>query len=222
MATTHKHYTDLSDLELIDLILDSDEDAAYVLINERCASTIRFHILRYYDSVDNDKITEIASEVYMSLKGKDGKWRKLRSFKRRSSFATWINTVISRIVLKQKIEGKKKGLEGTTVSIEEKVGIATLRQPELSENIRHIMLLEAISRLKDEEQRFVLIKELDGHSPTEIAQLLNQKRQLEQQQRKRNGRMVIITPGFVYTTKSRALKEVKQIMEQLKREWDEN
>ena len=56
------------------------------------------------------------------------------------------------------------------------------------------MLLEAISRLDDADYRFILVKQLEGYKPYEIAILLERKRRAENRLPMRNGEEVILTP----------------------------
>ena len=82
-----------------------------------------------------------------------------------------------------------------------------------------VMLLEAISRLEEPDYRFILIKQLEGYKPFEIAVMLEEKRRAENRLSKRNGQEVIPDAEYIHMIKGRALKKVKTIIEQIKVEW---
>ena len=89
-----------------------------------------------------------------------------------------------------------------------------------------VLLLEAISCLEDEDDRFILLKELEGYSPKELSQMLAEKWRKRGQIKIRkvpntsdgSVKEVIPTVGYIYTRKSRVLKEVSTIMNELKKE----
>jgi hypothetical protein len=83
------------------------------------------------------------------------------------------------------------------------------------------MILEAINRLDNEDYRFILIKELEGYNHKEIAEMMAIKRKEEQKVTFYNGKIVIPDAHYVDMNKARALKEVKVIVEQIKKEWYE-
>ena len=223
MKPTPISYEELSDAELIDLILHGNEEAAVYLIHSRHTNIVQYHVWRYYHRMDRDLIQDFTNDVYADLKGGEPPWRKLRGFAGRSQFKTWLSKIVSHIVLNAKIAEEKKGLEGKKVSIEETPRANRLAESSSQEeNSQRVMMLEAIARLEDEEQRFVLIQLLEGYSPEEIAAMLQRKREQQGIKRKRHGEDVVITPGFVYTKKSKGLQAVKLIIEQLKKEWYEN
>lgn len=60
------------------------------------------------------------------------------------------------------------------------------------------MLMEAINRFDNEDYRFILIKELEGYSAREIAQLLGQKRIDENRLKKRSdGSSITLLPQIM-------------------------
>ena len=82
--------------------------------------------------------------------------------------------------------------------------------------------MEAINRLKNDDYRFILIKELEGYSHKEIAEMLIIKRKEENKRTFYKGKEVVPDATYVDMNKARALKEVKAIVEQIKKEWYEN
>ncbi len=89
-------------------------------------------------------------------------------------------------------------------------------------NPKLIMILEAISRLENEDYRFILIKELEGYNHTEIAQMMAEKRKQENIVTYYGGEIFVPSARYVDMTKARALKEVKKIVNQVRKEWYEN
>ena len=78
-------------------------------------------------------------------------------------------------------------------------------------------MLEAIGQLGRSDYRFVLLKELEGYTPEEIARMLGEKWKKENRVPVRKGKEVEPTAAYVYMIKARALKEVKIIVERIKR-----
>ena len=87
------------------------------------------------------------------------------------------------------------------------------------ENQNKVMLLEAISRLDDADYRFILVKQLEGYKPYEIAILLERKRRAENRLPMRNGEEVIPDAEYIHMIIGRALTKIKTIIEQIKKEW---
>lgn len=90
------------------------------------------------------------------------------------------------------------------------------------ENPNLVMLMEAINRLEKDDYRFILIKELEGYNHKEIAQMMVAKRKKENKVTFYNGKIVVPDARYVDMNKAKALKEVKAIVEQIKKEWYEN
>lgn len=115
------------------------------------------------------------------------------------------------------------GLGGKDVSIEingEDKPLPELR-PE-PENQKLVMLMEAINRLENDDYRFILIKELEGYNHKEIAEMMVAKRKQDNKVTFYKGKIVVPDAHYVDMNKSRALREVKAIVEQIKKDWYEN
>ena len=94
-------------------------------------------------------------------------------------------------------------------------------EPEVG-NQKLVMLMEAINRLENDDYRFILIKELEGYNHKEIAEMMVAKRKKENKVTFYDGKIVVPDAHYVDTNKARALKEVKAIVEQIKKDWYEN
>ena len=75
------------------------------------------------------------------------------------------------------------------------------------------MLLEAIGKLKDEDQRFAILKRLEGYKSKEIADMLKIKWQKYGIVKYNNDNEVVVPDeGYVNVQVQRAKKELKIIM----------
>ena len=203
-------YANLSDREIIDSIITKphNEEAAAYLLYERYTPKFKklcFDIYGtcevYYDCVD---------DLFLFLKGKNLDWDKLRSFEWRCKFSTWIGITASRrfIEIKPLLIGK----------IEEPLSIDECSSFEKDEEsyerrMRKVMLMEAIMQLEDADQKFVILKTLDGYDSSEIALLMAEKWRNEGIVRHDNkGNAVVPSAGYVDVRRQRAKAELKRIL----------
>lgn len=213
-----KPYKDFSDKEIVNLIIAGNEEAMLYLLYDRYEKDLKFYAWRYYDSLAY--LEDLISDLYTQFKGKNGDWQPLKSFQWRSSFRTWFCSVASHLFLEKKKELIDLG--GKDSSIEINNGEDPMPEPKperVNQNL--VMILEAINRLDNEDYRFILIKELEGYNHKEIAEMMAIKRKEEQKVTFYNGKIVIPDAHYVDMNKARALKEVKVIVEQIKKEWYE-
>lgn len=214
--TSHT-YIALTDKQLVGLVLnEGNEEALLFLIFERYERKLKFYTYRYYDSLEYYE--DLCNELYLHLKGKDGDWSVLRSFQWRSSFATWFSLVASHLFWKKRDELIGRGDDFD--SKREGEGEQPIPEPPVEpENEKRVMLLEAISRLKDEDYRLIIIKELEGYNHKEIAEMLVEKRKCDGKVTRYRGEVVVPDARYVDMNKARALKEIKAHVEQIKQEW---
>lgn len=212
------NYTTLPDKKLVALILDGNEDAGMHLVYVKYDKDIDYHILRYYDNLlFKDDLTNY---LYIQVKGTKGDWSPLRSFQWRCTLRTWFNSVASHLFLEKKKELIGLGNISTSIDTPEGANVAKRIIQDENKNANLVMLMEAINRLENEDYRFILIKELEGYKPKEIAQLLGKMRIDEARLKKRSdGSSITPTADYVYMIKNRAVKEVKVIVEQVRKEW---
>lgn len=213
-------YAVLTDRQLVNLVLDEgNEEALLYLIYERYERKLKFYTYRYYDSLEYYE--DLCNELYLHLKGKDGNWSVLRSFQWRSSYATWFSLVASHLFWKKRDELISHSDDFD--SKREEDGEQPIPEPPIEpENEKRVMLLEAISRLKDEDYRLIIIKELEGYNHKEIAEMLVEKRKCDGKVTRYRGEVVVPDAHYVDMNKARALKEMKAHVEQIKQEWYEN
>ncbi len=190
-------------MELVAVVLDGDEDAMLYLMYERYYDDLRFYAWRYYGNLEY--LEDLVNYLYLQFKGKNADWQPLRNFQWRCSFRTWFCSVASHLFL------EKKSDLMVYDELEE--------QDQEPENEKAVMLMEALSRLKNDDYRFVLIKELEGYNHKEIAEMLGENRKRENRTHTYNGQTVVPNAQYVDMVKSRAVKELKAIVKQVIEEW---
>lgn len=212
-------YSKLSDAEIVSLAIEKgNEEALTYLLYEKYYRRFCFLANRYYGTLFY--LEDLIIELYLRLKGQKGDWKVLNSFQGKSSFETWLCRVASNLFLEKRPE--LIGFVERTVSIDGTDNNGTVKEPAPDENIEEVLLLEAINRLENEEYKFILLKELEGYSPAEIAKMLTEQRRKEGRMKYRSnkdGKEIIPTADYIYMIKSRALKEVSDIMNLLEKEW---
>lgn len=215
----YKSYKDMTDKEIVDLIIAGNEEAMLYLLYDRYESDLKFYAWRYYDSLAY--LEDLINYLYIQFKGKRGDWQPLKSFQWKCKFRTWFCSVASHLFLEKKDE--LIGLGGKDGSIVVNGGDKPLPEPEPEAgNQKLVMLMEAINRLENDDYRFILIKELEGYNHKEIAEMMVAKRKKENKVTFYDGKIVVPDAHYVDMNKARALKEVKAIVEQIKKDWYEN
>lgn len=208
-ALTSK-YARLTDREIINRIITKpfNEEAAAYLLYERYSPKFRKLCLDIYGTCD--VYYDCVDDLFIFLKGSNLNWDKLRSFEWRSKFSTWIGKTASRrfIEIKPLLIGK----------IEEPLSIDECSSFEKDEEsyerrMRKVMLMEAVGQLKDADQKFVILKTLEGYDSSEIALLLARKWRNQGIVRYDNsGNVVVPSAGYVDVRRQRAKAELKRIL----------
>lgn len=215
----HKSYRDMTDKEIVDLIIAGNEEAMLYLLYDRYENDLKFYAWRYYDSLAY--LEDLINYLYIQFKGKKGDWQPLKSFQWKCKFRTWFCSVASHLFFEKRDEliglGGKDGSKGTDG------GDKPMPEPTPEpENQKLVMLMEAINRLENDDYRFILIKELEGYNHKEIAEMMVTKRKKENKVTFYKGKIVVPDAYYVDMNKARALREVKAIVEQIKKDWYEN
>lgn len=216
---SNTRYKTMSDKDIVDLVVEGNEEAMLYLIYDRYDCDVKFYAWRYFGSFAF--LEDLISDLYLQFKGKKGDWQPLRSFQWRCSFRTWFCSVTSHLFIEKRKEliGLGTGKDSIVVSG------AKLPDPEPEkerENHKLVMILEAISRLENDDYRFILVKELEGYDHKEIAEMLVAKRKKENKVSFYRGKIVVPDAHYVDMTKAKAIREVKTIVEQIKKEWYAN
>lgn len=214
------NYTKLTDLEIRDLIINGNEEAVLYLIHDRYAKDIRNKAMSIYKTLYY--IDDLNQILYMHLKGNNADWQTLMTFKNKSSFKTWfIYSVVTNLFLEKRelLIGSDKfhNLIKETDSDNQIPDTVSDQEKE-----KLTMVLEAIGRLKNDEYRLILIKELEGYKHDEIAKMIAEKRKKENKVATYRNELVIPNAQYIDMIKARAVKEVKIIVKQIEKEWYEN
>ena len=209
----------MTDKEIVNLIIAGNEEAMLYLLYDRYENDLKFYAWRYYDSLVY--LEDLINYLYIQFKGKNGDWQPLKSFQWKCKFRTWFCSVASHLFLEKRDEliglGGKDGSKGTDG------GDKSLPEPKPEpENQKLVMLMEAINRLENDDYRFILIKELEGYNHKEIAEMMVAKRKKENKVTFYKGKIVVPDAHYVDMNKARAIREVKAIVEQIKKDWYEN
>ncbi len=197
------NYKNLSDRQIVDAVLTiphNEEAAAYLLYN-RYAPLLH----KIYAQLTDDKTwyDDCVNELFLHLRGNNGSWHALSGFEWRCTFGSWLKGVARNKfieVLPKLIENQGQNLsidndsdnpEQPTIQLPDH-GIEDYERQQLK-----ILLMEAIGQLKDDDQRFVILKRLQGYNSKEIAVLL-QKRWQKHGIQKYNNKHELVIPDAAY------------------------
>lgn len=214
-------YSNLSDRELVDKIIDvpHDEDAAAYLINTRYVPLLR----KIYGKVFNNNLSwyeDCLQDLFVFLKGADMHWNKFRTFEWKCKLGTWLDrTAYHRFVERKPF---LIGMPDNTVFIDEdstdgrQLQLPDMGVQEYEKREREVLLTEAIGMLKDPDQKFVVLKRLQGYDSREIA-LLMQKRWEKHGIVKYNNKNQRVVPNAAYVDvrMQRAKDNLRDILRKL-------
>lgn len=215
----HQQYKDFDDRHLIEMVLSGNDEAMLFLIFEKYFPLLKKLCIRYYDSAYY--LEQLQVELLIHLKSNN--WRIIRNFGWRSSFGTWLGVVAGNLFIEKMHE--LIGISKYTISIGEdgEEGEINIHEPEPphENDMREILLIEAIQQLKDKDQRFIILREFEGYTPKEIAQQLENYRRKEHRLKTRivNGQKeeIIPTAEYVHMLKGRAKENICNIIKELKK-----
>jgi RNA polymerase sigma factor (sigma-70 family) len=200
-----ENYISLTDLELVSCIItDGNEEAFIYLLYQKSYARLTSIVWNTYG--DTFFLNDLMNELYIHLKKNN--WKALRTYEGKAQLTTWIYRVASNLFHeKQKllIDFSEK-----TVTLEK--GILPPENETLSpEQLdRLVELYDAIARLANDDYKFVLLKELEGYHPDEIAEQLTNVR-IEENRLTDNKS---VTVANVYNIKKRAINKVALMIKQ--------
>ena len=215
------NYFGLCDEKIINLIVNipHDEKTAAYLIHQK------YHPLLFsiYKRVFDNNLSwyeDCLSDFFIYIKGTDLDWHKLVTYERKSTFGAWLSrTAYNRFIyIKPSLVGNGK----VTVSLDNKSESKRVIQiPDTPDSLydnREIynLMIEAIGLLKDPDQKFVILKRLQGYNSKEIAQLM-QKRWEKHGIVKYNNKnqKVVPTAAYVDVRMQRAKDNLEIILKKL-------
>lgn len=210
-------YSKLSDKQIVDRVLAEphDDEAVAYLLHDRYTPLI-YHLYHCF-TADDTWFDDCVDELFIHLKGKEPAWNTLALFEWRSTFGYWLRRTAYtkfREILPKLIENG-----GNNVSIDKDypqqplVQLSDGDKESEERRMNKVMLMEAIGRLKDDDQRFVILKRLEGYRSKEIAELLKLKWEKHGIVRYNNDHEVVVPDaGYVDVHTQRAKKELKKLM----------
>lgn len=209
-------YSNLSDRQIVEKILAEphDEEAAAYLLHDRYAPLL----LNLYGRLTSKDIwyDDCVDELFMHLKGKDCSWRSLANFRWESTLGVWLREVAWGKFCD--ILPKLIGNSHLTVSIDNdapnmpKVQLPDGGEDSYNRTQRKINLLDEISLL-DEDQKFVILKRLEGYRSKEISTMLKARwRKYGIVKYNNKNEVVIPDDGYVNVLTQRAKIILKQKM----------
>ena len=210
MSKRYIKYSLLSDKEIVDQILSGNEEVVLYLLYDKFAKDIRFFAWKYFESFDI--VDDITSELYIYLKGSNLDWSKFSTFTFRSKLRTWMSSIISNFCKEKRKKMIDEANKAESIDINRYIAMGAKE----ALDPRIPIMLEAINKLKNEEYRLILIKDLEGYSHADIAKMIIEKRKREGKQRMYNGKLVVPDAHSVDCDKARAIIELRKIMQQIK------
>lgn len=219
--TLRNDYNKLTDKEVVDKIITKpyNEEAAAYLIYNRYDPLLGKLYRKVFDN-DSSWYEDCLGDLFDFLKGKNQDWNKLRTFEWRSRFSSWLGkTAKNRFLeIKPYLIGKIKN----TISIDDdsenagSIQIPDRGGEEYERNQKKVLLMEAIGLLEDTDQRFVILKRLQGYNSAEIAELMKkswEKHNIKKYDNK--GNLVVPSSGYVDVRAQRAKENLKAIIKKL-------
>ena len=220
----HQNYEGYTDRELVELAIlppigkkPNEEGVAFIL-NDRYYPLLHKLYLEIYGK-QHDLYGDCLNDLFIYLKSGEPVWRKLISFEWRSSFGTWLGTTARHrfVEIKATLIGKCPNPLSTDGESEDNpVQLPDNGVEDYEDKERKVILMEAISLLKDSDQKFVMIKRLQGYNSKEIAILL-QKRWAKHGIVKYNNKKQIVVPDAAYVDvrTQRAKENLQKIINKL-------
>lgn len=158
-------YHQLTDEQLIQSIIQNDEHAIEYFFYDKCQKMFSRIIWKIFSS--QVELNELIDEFYIHLQKND--WAKLKSFHAESSLMTWLTVVAVRFFVKNKQRMTNLGNQYTLNYEEagselEKKGVFNF-EPIL----RKKELYNAIYQMNNDRYKWVLLAELNGLLPEEMA-----------------------------------------------------
>ena len=205
MSKRYIKYSLLSDKEIVDQILLGNEEVVLYLLYDKYAQDIRYFAWKYFETLDI--VDELITDLYLYLRGEKLDWAKFRTFTFRSKMRTWMSSIISNFCKEKRKKMIDEANKAESIDINRYIAMGAKE----ALDPRIPIMLEAINKLKNEEYRLILIKDLEGYSHADIAKMIIEKRKREGKQRMYNGKLVVPDAHSVDCDKARAIIELRKI-----------
>lgn len=214
MAKKKSIYDSYSERDLVDAILSGNEEAAIYLIYNRSYRDLRYLCKDYCGS--DEYLDDVFQEVYILLKGKNADWQPLSTWKGLATFRTWLNQCVQNYFYNYRddlIGLREKKLYSEKEDDPDPVEKVESHYPSVEDNMQKVLLLEAINKLKNQDQKLVILKELQGYSHEEIAAILNKVRRDENRIKiNKDGKEILADAAAVDVLKQRAVEQLKETL----------
>lgn len=215
--TFRRNYSTLSDEALLEMITRAPhcEEAAAYLLYER----YRPLLMKCYGRVfgaDPQWLDDCLGDLFCFLRGVDGQWGKLAGFEWRCRFSSWLIRAASRRFLEMKpyLIGKLNFRLSISDDVEpDELTEVPDAEREFARREREVLMQEAVGLLRDADQRFVVVKRLQGFNSQEIAEQMTEA--WEQSGTVRvdsHGRRVTPTAAYIDVRMQRAKAALKLII----------
>lgn len=160
-----------------------------------------------------DWYEDCVMDLFSYIKGDGKNWKVLRSFERRSKFGTWYGKIAYNkfLSLKPTLIGKDAP-EDTTLPKKKEEGAETV-----DKYMDRIMVMEAIGQLSDADDKFIVIKTLQGYKGKEVANMLEQ-RWAKYGIVKHDNKGNIVTPSakYINVRMDRIREQLKELLKEIK------
>lgn len=210
---SHK-YKDWTDDMFLDLVKEQhqtyNEEALSYFLFQKYSPKLRAVYSKLYPTYD--WYEDCVMDLFSYIKGDDRNWSVLRSFQRRSKFSTWYGKIAFNEfkAAKTKLVGKDEP-EDTCIPPQKEEGSHVV-----DKYMDRVMLMEAIGKLDDADDKFIVIKTLQGYKGEMVANML-QQRWTKYGIVKYNKDGEVVTPGGKYVN-----VRMQRIREQLRDMLKEN
>lgn len=215
------NYDKLSDRQIVGMILaiPHNEEAAAFLLYDRYNPLL--HKIYFLHTNNDTWFEDCVDELFLHIKGKDCSWQTLYNFEWRCTFGYWLKRVawkFFRDVLPKLIENSGYNIPiDNDDPLKPKVRIAVDGEENIEHLLRMVMFAEAVKKLVDDKQRFVLQKRIEGYPSKDIATLLQMKWQKEGIVVYNNKNEIVVPDEhYVDVLIQRGKKELRKIMVELK------
>lgn len=162
---TLQYLSQLPDQELVARVVGQDETAIEYFFYHKFFPI--FERIVSHSLHNQLETNELINEFYIYLQADN--WSKLKTFEWKSSLSTWLTVVASRFFVKKKQELTKFDSE-KVLNIDD---FTNVLKTESTLPITRADLYDAIRKLHNPKYRWVLLSELLGYKPEEMAREMN-------------------------------------------------
>lgn len=175
----------MSDREIVALVTNPaegcapDPEGVAYLLYERYAPLLKSLYYKVYGPYA-DCYGDCMADLFEYLRRGEPAWHKLRDFRWSTTFGGWLRTTAYRRFVE--VKAALRGVADRSDPLDEGAIRGKAAQsddcaeiPHSSKNDLRVLLVEGIACMKDADRRFVLLRQLDGYSSRDIAQMLGQR-----------------------------------------------